>query len=242
MKKSLLLFMLVILPAIGMKASSLYSSIAKAQAALPVRTEVFSIDALNYNTTKDEVQASCTYFTALSESDMMAKQVLINSVLGVFIAVDYNVQPFNLSIRVKTPSASQPIKISLSKSMVDTYLNMIRTMFQNNEYTLNMLATELDKMPMQCDSANNFCYTVSYNKQNKEILLDYQLLSEEYIRLFTNSDEYITIFYKQIGNSMKAYQKVMSEENVTLKISIYKGTANTPLKVYRLTAADLFGE
>lgn len=241
-KRFLLLFMLVLLPAIGMQAASLYATIAKAQAALPVRTEAFSIDALSYDSANDQVQASCTYFTDISESDMMVKQLLINGVLGIFIAVDYNVQPFSLVIRVKTPSPSQPMKISCSKSMVEMYLNMIRSMFQNNDYVLNMLATELDKAPMQCDTGNNFCYTISYNKQRKEIQLNYQLLSEEFIRAFANSDEYINVFYEQIGSSLKVYQKVMTEENVTMRISLFKGTANTPFKVYRLTAAELFGE
>lgn len=242
MKKRVFLLMLVLLPAIGMQAASLYASIAKVQAALPMRTQLFSIDALSYDGGKNEVTASCTYHSDISESDMTARQQMVMGVLGVFIGLDYNVQPFNLAIRVKTPSASQPIKISCSKSEVETYLSVIRTMFQNNDIILKSLATELDNVPMQCDEGNNFCYTIRYNKQNKEIMIDYQLLSEDAIRRFTASDENMKSFYKQMGTSLKPYQKVMTEENVTVKISLYKGTDNTPLKVYRLTAADLFGE
>lgn len=237
----LLMLMLCLLTAIGMQATSLYAKIANAQRTLPLRTEFFSFDAVSYDSSADEVVASFTYFKDITDSDIIDQMQMVSSVLGLLMISDPNMDSFNLTLLVKTPSKSEPTRYPYSKTIVGICMDEFRKAFKNNDFMLNALSTELDKLPMQCDPGNNFCYTLGFNSQLKEIQVNLQILSDSMIQTIENT-EFNNSIKKMFGSILKTYKQVMTEENISLRVRYYKGTANTPFKDIRMTAAELFGE
>lgn len=243
MTKRILLVLIMLVSVLSTQAASIHAKIAKAQRSIPLRQETFSLDALSYNDEEDAVEGSFTYFSNSIDTDIQAQVQMIATVLGMFMTSDPDMEPFNLILSVKTPDSSQPKTFSYTKGTVAIYMNEVRRIFNNDDSLLQILTNELDNIPMQCDAENNFCYTMSFNSQRKEILLDYQLLSDQYITAYESSENVFTgSILKQMGTALKAYEHVMKKENITLKISLYKGTDSKPLQVYRISADELFAD
>lgn len=244
MKKITLSVLMILLSSLCMHSASLRTKVAAIKKSLPLRTELFSIDAMDYNAADNEVVAEVTCLQDVDARNIQTQIQIVGTIVGTLMTSDPGMDPFNVSVSVRTPAASTPVKFYFTEQDIEFVLNEARKLLADNESMLTLLAQEVDKMPMQCDAANNFCYIFSYDTNRKELRIDYQLFSDEYIKLFSEAPEdiYFSTVRSFLGPALKAFQKVMTEENVTIRLCMYKGTANTPFKNVRFTASEIFGE